>query len=143
MVSFKMGTALIIANQGLEAKDISKTLTSMGYGVDICNQEGDIASKLSGNYELVLITEDYLDTHPNIEEAILNLPQKIRRNTVFILISNRHKTLNPFVAFLRNFNAVINLSDLPRLSEILSIVIDHHNELYRGFKKIREEEEFL
>ena len=138
-----MGTALIIANQDFEAKDISKILTSLGYRVDICNQESDIASKLSGNYKLVLITEDYLGIHPNIEEAILNPPQKIRRDTVFILISNQHKTLDPFVAFLRNFNAVINLSDLPRLSEILSIVTDHHNELYRGFKKIREEEEFL
>lgn len=145
MVFFKkMNLALIIADQVPPIGDLDQTLTSLGYRIDMCKEERDVIGKLSNSdYRLVLVMEDYLNGHPNIEKHIFYLPQKKRRNMLFILVSSHHKTLDSFIAFSKNFNVVMNVSDLPKFSEILNITVSRYNDLYRGFKKIQEKEEFL
>lgn len=139
-----MNLALIIADQTSQIETLDQTLASLGYQIDMCKEERDVIGKLSNSdYRLVLVMEDYLNGHPNIEKHIFYLPQEKRRNMLFILISNHHKTLDSFIAFSKNFNVVMNVSDLPKFSEILNITVSRHNDLYRGFKKIQEKEEFL
>ncbi len=139
-----MDRVLIVADPISQIEALDQTLTSLGYQIDMCNEEKDVIGKLSNSdYRLILIMEDYLNAHPDIERHIFYLPQKKRRNMFFTLISNHHKTLDPFIAFSKNFNAIINVSDLPKFSEVLNIAISRHNGLYKGFKKIQEKEEFL
>lgn len=139
-----MNSALIIADQTSQLEGLDQTLRSLGYQIERCKEERDVISKLSNSdYRLVLIMEDYLNVHPDIKRHIFYLPPKKRRNMLFVLISNQYKTLDSFIAFSKNFNAVINVSDLPNFSEILNIAVSRHNELYRGLEKIQQTEEFL
>ncbi|HDD35273.1 MAG TPA: hypothetical protein ENF30_00575 [Candidatus Desulfofervidus auxilii] len=107
------------------------------------DEKGVVQELLGGEYNLVFINSDYLKTHPHIEHIIIQFPQEKRRRTIFILIDAELETLNPFSAFYKSVNAIVNPRDLPNLAEFLPHIIRAYEKLYRGFQKAQEELEIF
>jgi len=103
------------------------------------DEEGVVQELLGGEYRLIFVNSDYLKTHPHIEQIITQFPPEKRRRTIFVLIDAELETLNPFSAFSKNVNAIVNPKDLPNLAEFLPHIIKAYENLYRGFQKAREE----
>jgi len=137
---------LLVAIPGNIKDVIHKAFQELGWQVELISVEEEQAALqkiIISNYNLAFLNATYLQTHPKIEQALFHIPIEKRRNVIFILIDTEIKSFDLITAFIKNVNVVINIKDLPYLPKFLPQIVETHNNLYRGFQKMKEELELV
>jgi hypothetical protein len=114
---------------------IKKTLTDMDYKVHIVDRPLLFDLRYSQvNYEIVFIEETFAGSDP-LDNSALNmiqhLPMSQRRHATVFLIGAGYETLNTMQAFALSVHCVINLVDLPMLTELIQKTVAE-NDLFLG-----------
>jgi hypothetical protein len=114
---------------------VKKTLTDMDYKVHIVDRPLLFELRYSQvNYEIVFVEETFAGSDP-AENAALKLiqylPMSQRRHSVVFLIGSGYETLNTMQAFALSAHCVVNLVDLPMLTELIQKTVAE-NDLFLG-----------
>lgn len=115
-------------------------LAELGYKVQKIASHSELASRFSQvQYQVVLIEEQFGGTSSaeNLTlQALQNLPMNQRRHAAIILIGHSYETLNALQAFQQSVHAVINVSELPLLAQLIKKVVTDNELFLRNFREI-------
>ncbi len=77
------------------------------------------------------------------EQIFRFIPIEKRRECVCIALDKEGRSLDVFTAFIKNADGVVNVKDLNKLEEYMTEIAKRHEELYRGFFKVKAEVEVV
>ena len=84
-------------------------------------------------YKLVFFLEQL---YPKFMPIIAKLPIEKRREMAFVLFVERGKSLDPLQAFIKHVDAVINIEEVSALGQYIESILEHHQQLYKGFYQV-------
>jgi hypothetical protein len=140
-----IGTAdkpAIIACANLEWLEASQNaLQELGYKVHVAANHEDFLSRFSRvNYRFVLI-EDLFGANDIKENASLTALQGMlmgqRRHATIVLVGNTFRTLDPLQAFQLSVHAVVNMSELPVLKQLIEKVAAENMLFLHNFQEVQ------
>jgi hypothetical protein len=132
----------LIGLSSSQIETIKDALKELGWGFRLVSREEEhivVQQLLDTEYRLIFINSEYIKNHPQVGKTIFYLPMEKRRNEIFVLINKDAKTLDSFLAFKKNVNAVINVKDLSQLAKLLPQIISFDKIIYQGFQRMRKE----
>lgn len=114
-------------------------LGPLGYKTSTADDLRSFFGKVRYNqYDVLVVSERFagedMDNSPVLKYLEL-LPMSIRRNTLVVLISTQHRTLDALMAFCLSVDAIVNESDLSNMQEILRKSLVQHKHFYRTFRE--------
>ncbi|HUD48368.1 MAG TPA: hypothetical protein VMR33_16160 [Candidatus Baltobacteraceae bacterium] len=117
------------------AAHVRSTLTDMGYKVHLVDRPLLFETRYNQiNYQIVFIEETFAGSDPLQNAAltfIQNLPMSQRRHATIFLIGAGYETLNTMQAFALSVHCVINVTELPMLTELVQKTVSE-NDLFLG-----------
>jgi hypothetical protein len=140
-----IGTAdrpAIIACANLEWLEASQNaLQELGYKVHVAANHEDFLSRFSQvNYRFVLI-EDLFGANDIKENVSLTALQGMlmgqRRHATITLVGNTFRTLDPLQAFQLSVHAVVNVSELPVLKQLIEKVAAENTLFLHNFQEVQ------
>lgn len=119
--------ALLCLSHAESVQAASAALVELGYKVHVASDHADAGTRFTqAPYQVVILEEDFagaaLPQHPSLQR-FQAMPMSQRRHTVFVLIGDSFRTLDPMQAFQQSVHAVLQRSDLGSLPQILRKVI--------------------
>lgn len=116
---------------------VARRLAENNYQVFVATETRQAIETMRSNQLQVVLLEGQFDAAEQgaafVVREINVLRSSHRRRLFFVLLSPSMRTMDAHAAFLNNVNAVVNLSDLDQLPEILEIALREFNELYKDF----------
>lgn len=130
--------ALVCEDNPSYQASIQKALESLGYKAVLVRKPEEALERMKVvQYQVVVLNEDFGGGSASNNAILMHLqdmPMVSRRNIFFVLCSKNLKSMDNFMAFVNSANLVINLSDLPNLSNILKRAIEDNKQFYRVFR---------
>ena len=130
-------TALICESDGAIKEKITSVLDLLEYHITIATDTRDALKKMRyHDYQLILANENFDTKNPDTNGILIYL-QRLdmisRRNMVVALLSNRYRTMDNMMAFIKSVNMIINTGDIDNFDKILTLGIGEHDFFYRIF----------
>jgi hypothetical protein len=114
---------------------VKATLTDMDYKVHIVDRPLLFGLRYGQvNYEIVFIEETFAGCDPADNQALTmlqNMTMSQRRQSAVFLLGSGYETLNTMQAFALSVHCVINLVDLPMLTELVQKTVAE-NDMFLG-----------
>jgi DNA-binding NtrC family response regulator len=130
-------SALICVDEPERVKAVKAALADLNFHGSLASSVKEALSKLRYNqYDLVIVDEEFCgETAENntILRYLQPMPMATRRSIFLALISRKHRTLDNLVSFAMSVNAVINVSDVPKVKMIMERAIAEHRRFYKVF----------
>lgn len=121
--------------------NVQTILLECGYKVHVASNHEDFARRFAAiNYQLVVVEEIFAARTPE-ENATLRMlqwmPMARRRHAVFVLISDRHQTMNAMHAFQQSVHAVINKADLSSMGSIVQRTVSDNDLFLHSYREVQ------
>ncbi len=129
--------ALLLAGETEHADDINSAVDNLDYKPVVCSSVREAMNKIRlHHFDLIMLSEGFdginIDDSPVIH-FLNHLPMGVRRKTFLVLSSDKFKTMDNMMAFVKSANLVINPADLPKLELILKNALSDHQKFYKVF----------
>lgn len=132
-------TALICEEDDSVKEKITKVLDILEYHITVAESTRDALKKMRyHDYDLIVINENFDSTNPDANGIMIYLERlnmSTRRNMVVSLLTNRFRTMDNMMAFVKSVNMIIHLDDINDFDKILSLGISENDFFYRVFKE--------
>lgn len=132
-------TALVCESDESIRYKITKVLDLMEYHITVTESTRDTLKKMRyHDYHLVVINENFDTVNPDANGIMIYLERlnmSTRRNMLVALLTNRYRTMDNMMAFVKSVNMIINLDDIDNFDKILSLGISENDYFYRVFKE--------
>ena len=132
-------TALICEGDTELIQKMKKVLDLMEYHITVAENTRDALKKMRyHDYNLTIINETFDSNNPDTNGIMIYLERlnmSTRRNMVVALLTNRFRTMDNMMAFVKSVNMIINLEDIKNFDKILSLGISENEYFYRVFKE--------
>ena len=116
---------------------IKSAVEELGYKYISTADTRDAIGKMRFHHFDLIVLSDGFDGQPIERSPILNylnnVSMSVRRRIFVALLSDKFKTMDNMMAFAMSANAVINLTDMQRLSPVLKKAISDHERFYKIF----------
>jgi hypothetical protein len=130
-------SALICVDEPERLKAVKTALAELSFHGSLASSVKEALSKLRYNqYDLVVVDEEFCgETAENntILRYLQPMPMATRRNIFLALISKKQRTLDNLVSFAMSVNAIINVSDVPKVKMIMERALAEHRRFYKVF----------
>lgn len=119
----------------LEASKVA--VTNLGYKVHTAATHSDFISRFSQvHYQVVLLEETFgaekLSDNASLK-ALQLMPMRLRRHATVILLGDSFQTFTPMQAFEHSVNAVINISELFILGQLIEKAVSDHDFFFNSY----------
>lgn len=119
------------------AAAIKERLLQEGNQVYLSSSADDALRKLRFEEFGVVIVEESLDK--SLTDYLENLPMTLRREIVYVLITEELETGDHLPAYTKSADLVVNTKDIDSVGELLNQTIKEHQEFYGIFKSTLRE----
>ena len=130
-------SALICVDEPERLKAVKTALAELNFHGSLASSVKEALSKLRYNhYDLVVVDEEFCgETAENntILRYLQPMPMSTRRNIFLAMISKKQRTLDNLVSFAMSVNAIINVSDVPKVKMIMERALAEHRRFYKVF----------
>jgi predicted Zn finger-like uncharacterized protein len=121
-------------------ESVARSLTENGYQVFVANDTRQAIDRMREHLlDLVLLDPRFDPTEQGpvfVTREINILRPGQRRRLFFVLLSPSLRTMDSHTAFLNNVNAVINVSEIGDLPNLIEHRMHAYNELYKEFNQV-------
>jgi len=129
--------ALVLDGDDGHVTEINSALEQLSYKPILPSSTGEAMSKLRlHHFDLILLSDGYggqdLERSP-ITHYLNHLSMSERRKIFLILLSDKFKTMDNMMAFIKSANLVVNDDDLSNLSLVLKKAISDNEKFYKVF----------
>ena len=135
-------SALICVDEPERLRAVKTALTELNFHGSLASSVKEALSKLRYNqYDLVIVDEEFCgETAENntILRYLQPMPMSTRRNIFLAMISKKQRTLDNLVCFAMSVNAVINVSDVPKVKMIMERALSEHRRFYKVFSDMMQ-----
>ena len=130
-------TALICESDGTIKEKMVSVLDLLEYHITIAANTRDALKKMRyHDYQIILVNENFDTKSPDTNGILIylqRLDMTTRRNMIVALLTNRYRTMDNMMAFMKSVNMIINISDIDSFDKILTLGIGEHDFFYRIF----------
>jgi predicted Zn finger-like uncharacterized protein len=136
---FEEGTklALVLVSDEEYVIEINAALEELSYKIVSSTSIQDAMSKIRlHNFDLIIISDgfDGQDLNSNPATHYLNhISMSVRRKIFLVLLSEKFKTMDNMMAFVKSSNLVVNPADISSIRSILKRAISDHEKFYKVF----------
>ncbi|MBU0994661.1 MAG: zinc-ribbon domain-containing protein [Proteobacteria bacterium] len=132
-------TALICESDAAIRETMSHVLDLLEYHITVASDTRDALKKMRyHDYNLILVNEHFETSNPETNGILIYLQRMAmssRRNMIVGMLSNRFRTMDNMIAFVKSVNMIINTNDMENFDKILTLGIGEHEFFYRIFNE--------
>lgn len=132
-------TALVCESDPGNHEKIKAALFNMGYHVKKATDPRDTLKKMRfHDFDIVVVNERFGSRDPDMNHVLKFMEQMkmdVRRKMYVVLLTDRFRTMDNMIAFIKSVNLVINLENIGDFEKILKRGLADNSMFYRVFRE--------